>query len=101
MCERRHSGAHRRDTGQAMSKENVEAVRRAIEAWNRRDVTTLLTLYRSDAELDWSRARGPFKGVYRGHGELQAFWDEFFSTFEEARLETHGFTEAGSEVVVT
>ena len=58
-------------------------------------------MFRSDAEIDWSRARGPFKGVYRGHGEREAFWNEFWSTFEEAEIETYDFTEAGSEVVVS
>ena len=59
-----------------------------------------MALFRSDAEIDWSRARGPFKGVYRGHGEHEAFWDVFWSTFEDVQIETYGFTEAGSEVVV-
>jgi ketosteroid isomerase-like protein len=31
---------------------------------------------------------------------LEVFWDAFWSTFEDVQLETHGFTEAGSEVVV-
>jgi ketosteroid isomerase-like protein len=83
-----------------MSQENVEVVRRNFEAWNRRDLTTWLASFRSDAEIDWSRSRAPFKGVYRGHGELEVFWDEFWSTFEDAQLETHDFTEVGSEVVV-
>ena len=39
------------------------------------------------------------KGVYRGHREFVAFWDVFWSTFEDVQLETHGFTDAGSEVV--
>ena len=55
-----------------MSQENVEIVRRSIEAWNRRDLTTTRALWRSDGEVDWSRARGPFKGVYRGHREREA-----------------------------
>jgi ketosteroid isomerase-like protein len=50
--------------------------------------------------MDWSRSRGPLKGVYRGHGELQVFWDAFWSTFEDVQVEMHGFTEVGSEVVV-
>ena len=83
-----------------MSQENVEVVRRGIETWNRRDLTTWLASFRSDAEIDWSRARGPFKGVYRGPREIQTFWNEFFFTFEDAQIETHGFTDAGSEVVV-
>ena len=78
---------------------HVEIVRRQIEAWNGRDLTTWLALFRSDAEIDWSRARAPFRGVSRGQGELEAFWDEFWSTFEDVQLETYGFAEAGSEVV--
>ena len=56
-------------------------------------------MFRPDGEIDWSRSRGPLKGVYRGHGELEAFWDAFWSTFEDVQLETHDLTEAGSEVV--
>jgi ketosteroid isomerase-like protein len=83
-----------------MSEENVEIVRKAIEAWNRRDVAAARALWRSDAEVDWSRSLGPLKGVYRGRGESQSFQDEFWSTFEEVELEPHGFTDAGSDVVV-
>jgi len=85
-----------------MSQENVEVVQRGIETWNRRDLTTWLALFSSDAEIDWSRARGPLKGVYRGSGEIETLWSEFFFMFEEAQIETtHGFTDAGSEVVVS
>jgi ketosteroid isomerase-like protein len=84
-----------------MSQENVEIVRRGIEAWNRRDLTTISAQWRSDGEIDWSRARGPLKGVYRGHAERETFWNGFWSTFEDVKLEPHGFTEAGSEVVVS
>jgi ketosteroid isomerase-like protein len=82
-----------------MSQENVEIVRHHVEAWNRRDLKTWLATFRSDAEIDWSRARGPFKGVYRGHGEHEAFWDVFWSTFKDVQLENYGFVETGSEVV--
>ena len=82
-----------------MSQENIEIVQRHVEAWNRRDLETWLATFRPDAEIDWSRARGPFKGVYRGSGEHEAFWDVFWSTFEDVQLENYGFAEAGSEVV--
>ena len=82
-----------------MSGENVEIVRHHVEAWNRRDLKTWLATFRSDAEIDWSRARGPFKGVYRGHGEHEAFWDVFWSTFEDVQLENYGLVEVGTEVV--
>jgi ketosteroid isomerase-like protein len=90
----------KRDTARAMSQENVEVVRRSQDAWNRRDLTTWLASFRSDGEIDWSRSRGPLKGVYRGRHELEVFWDAFWSTFEDVQVELHGFTEVGSEVVV-
>ena len=82
-----------------MSQENVEVVRRGIEAFNRRDLKTWLTTFRSDAEIDWSRSRGPLKGVYRGHSELEVFWNGWL-TFDWGELETYDLAEAGSEVVV-
>ena len=83
-----------------MSQENVEVVQRHIEAWNRGDLTAFLATFRSDAEIDWSRARALYKGVYRGHAEHETFCDEFWSTFEASELEVHDLTEAGSEVVL-
>jgi ketosteroid isomerase-like protein len=83
-----------------MSEENVETVRRHNEAWNQRDLKTWLAWLHPDAEIDWSRSRGPLKGVYRGHVEHEVFWGEFWSTFEDVQVEIHGFTEVGSEVVV-
>ena len=83
-----------------MSQKNVEIVRRVINAWNRRDLQTLMAPYRSDAEVDWSRSEGPFKGVYRGHDGVQTFWDLLWSMFEKGHLETHEFRQMGSDVVV-
>src|SRR6266545_3139419 len=84
-----------------MSQENFKALRRHFEAWNRRDLTTWMASFHPNGEIDWSRARATFKGVYRGTGEREAFWDEFWSTFEDVQIETHDFTEAGSGVVVS
>jgi ketosteroid isomerase-like protein len=83
-----------------MSQENVETVRRHNEAWNRRDLTAWLGSFGFGAEVDWSRSQGPLKGVYRGYGELEVFWDAFWSIFEDIQVEYHAFTEVGSEVVV-
>jgi hypothetical protein len=55
-----------------MSQENVEVVQRGIDTWNRRDLTGWLALFSSEAEIDWSRARGPLKGVYRGPDEIES-----------------------------
>ena len=83
-----------------MSQENIEVVRSHVEAWNRRDKAAYVASFRSDAEIDWSRARALYRGVYRGREQQKAFWDEFWSTFEDSQLEIHDLTEAGSEIVV-
>jgi ketosteroid isomerase-like protein len=83
-----------------MSRENMEIVRRSLESWNRRDLQAMAACYGPEAEVDWSRSRSPFKGVYRGRRGLETFWDVFWSTFEDVQIEMHEFTEAGSEVVV-
>jgi ketosteroid isomerase-like protein len=83
-----------------MSQENIGTVQRQFDAWNRHDLKTWLASFHPDAELDWSRSRGPLKGVYRSHERREVFWDAFWSTFEEVQIEMHGFTEVGSEVVV-
>ena len=68
-----------------MSGENVEVVLRHTEAFNRRDLKTWLALFHSDAEIDWSRARGPRQGIYRGRAGHEAFW-EVWLTLIGARL---------------
>jgi len=83
-----------------MSGENVDVVRRSLAAWNGCDLSTWSALFHPAGKLDWSRARGPFRGVYRGPSGRKAFWEVFWSTFEDVQIEIHGLTEAGSEVVV-
>jgi ketosteroid isomerase-like protein len=83
-----------------MSQENVELVRRAIGAWNRRDLKAWLDLFHPEAELDWSRSHGPLQAVYRGHAGIQSFSDEFWTTFETFQIEAHEFVDGGSEIVV-
>jgi ketosteroid isomerase-like protein len=82
-----------------MSQENVEIVRRAIGAWNRRDLKAWLDSFHPEAELDWSRSRGPLKGLYHGHAGIESFWGDWTS-FEAVQLEAHDFIDGGSEVVV-
>ena len=53
----------------------MEIVRRSTDAYNRRDVDGMLETWAQDAVLDWSNARTFDAGVYRGHGEIQAFME--------------------------
>jgi hypothetical protein len=49
-----------------MSQENVEVVKRSVEAFGRGDVDAFLGDLGDDVEIDMSEARGPYRGVYRG-----------------------------------
>ena len=62
-------------------------VRRATDAYNRRDPDGMLEDWAPDAVLDWSNARVFDAGVYRGHGEIRAFTEEFLATWDEVRIE--------------
>jgi ketosteroid isomerase-like protein len=70
-----------------MSQENVEAVRRGTDAYNRRDLDGMLETWAQDAVLDWSNARSFDAGIYRGHGEIRAFTEGFLASWDEVRIE--------------
>ena len=85
-----------------MSQENVEIVRRSTDAYNRRDLDGMLATWARDAVLDWSNARTFDAGVYRGHGEIRAFMEEFLATWDEVRLEiVDGPIQVGDDLLVT
>jgi ketosteroid isomerase-like protein len=78
-----------------MSEENVETVRRHTEGWNRRDLKTWLASFHPDAEIDWSRSRGPLKGVFTAGVRSSGM-----SSGRPLRTSNLRCTAAGSEVVV-
>ena len=82
-----------------MSEENVEVVRRAIDAYNRRDLQGMKAEAHPDVEVDWSASRGLEAGVYRGFEETDAFYENWFDMFE-IRLEPERFIESGDLVLV-
>ena len=84
-----------------MSQDNMEVVRRNVEAYNRRDLDVILGNWAPDALLDWSNSRGVEAGVYRGRGEIRAFWQRFLATWDEVRIEiVDGPVEVEDGVVV-
>jgi ketosteroid isomerase-like protein len=83
-----------------MTEQNVELVRRAIDAYNRRDFETMERLNHSDIELDWSASRGLQAGVYHGWEEVRRFYDNFLDTFEKVKMDPERFIESGDSVVV-
>lgn len=83
-----------------MSRENVEIVRRAIEAFNRGDLDAAGDDFHPEAEVDWSRSPGVEAGIYRGEQAIRRFWSTFGETFERVIFSPDEFIECGDHVVV-
>ena len=82
-----------------MSQENVEIVKANIDAYNREDWDAFYKDLAPGFELDFSRAVGPWRGVY-GLDQIRRVLGEFRETWESTRMEPHEFIEAGDLVVV-
>ena len=82
-----------------MSQENVEIVRRLVEAFNRGDFEAVFKDAAPDFEYDLSRAVGPWRGVYGRDGALSMI-REIVENWEWVRVEPHELTEVGEHVVV-
>jgi uncharacterized protein len=87
-----------------MSEENVEAVKRAIEAGNRRDVEALLE--EVDPEAEWPHpgfhvALGGEATVYRGHAGVRKVLQDLYELFEEVEVLVSEIRNLGDRIVVT
>lgn len=84
-----------------MSKENVEIVRRFIDAINGGEwISALGDFVRDDVEIDWSRSPAPYRGTYRGRTAAMEFFTGLTDTWESARVEPAEFIAAGDDVLV-
>ena len=83
-----------------MSQENVEIVRRALEAFSRGDFDVALQHAAPDATLDWSHSRGPNAGVYVGHDAIRRFWTDMTEPFERFTFIPDELIPHGEHVVV-
>jgi len=83
-----------------VSHQNVEIVKKSLDAFARRDIKALRALYHPDLELDWSRSLGWLAGVYRGFEAALRFYEGFFQAFEKTAIHPDRFIDTGEFVVV-
>jgi hypothetical protein len=62
-----------------MSQDNVEIIKAAIDAFNRQDWDAVFKDAAPGAELDFSRAVGPFSGVFKLDQLRRPFFEDFAS----------------------
>jgi len=82
-----------------MSHENVEIVKRAYEAWNRRDMAAVLGACDHDIEW-WERDDVPDPTVHRGLNAVGARFAELDDMWIGLGLQPQEFIDAGDFVVV-
>jgi ketosteroid isomerase-like protein len=88
-----------------MSQENVELVRRAYELFNQGGPEAVINagIWSPEIVFDFSPSHIPGLGVYRGHAEVRAFFEEdWFGAFpfEEWEVEFDKLVDLGDRVIV-
>ena len=90
-----------RDTGRVMSQKNVEALKRVLDASNRRDIESFLETL--DPEVEWhpglaARLEGEAK-IYRGREEVREMLREYFEAFAYLRIEVSEIRDVGDRIL--
>ena|SRR5215207_5111044 len=85
-----------------MSEENVEAFKRAVAAYNRRDIDAFVEEF--DPEVEWrSLIQAMFGGkesVYRGHRGLREGVQEMDEALADLQVEYSEIRDLGERIVV-
>jgi uncharacterized protein len=79
-----------------MSEENVEVARRALDAYNRRDLNEVLACLHEDIEWDSGL---PGTTPYRGWDGMRRMWEGVETAWEGAELVPEQFIDGGDVVV--
>ena len=82
-----------------MREEDLEAVTRGYEAWNKGELGAVLELM--DPEIEWAPgAESPEAGVFTGRDGLAAFVKSWAESFDDFRLEPEEVTVDGDRAIV-
>jgi ketosteroid isomerase-like protein len=83
-----------------MSKENIDAMKRGAEAFNRRDIDAMLE--EVDSEIEWAAALPVILGgettVSRGHEAVREMFRDLFDVLDDIRVEYTDFHELGDRL---
>jgi uncharacterized protein len=83
-----------------MSEENVEVVRRAVEAYEHEGLDGSMRYYAP--EIEWSTTDASIeRATYRGHDGVRRFFGSFDREFDDLRFDVDELIDAGDQVIVT
>jgi ketosteroid isomerase-like protein len=80
-----------------MSQENVEVVRRCLEAFQRGDWEAAIAEYDEGVVLDQSRM--PDGGIYSGHRGVRDFYTGWVGAWDDFHINLERVVDAGDRVV--
>ena len=81
-----------------MSQENVEIVRRSLDAYQREGLDGYLRYL--DPEVEWSTTGAWVEGAtYRGHEGVRRYLGAFDAEFDDLRVEPLELVDAGEQVI--
>jgi len=83
-----------------MSQENVEIVRRAHDAFNRRDLDAYLALHDPDEEFTPYERAIEGLGPYRGHDDVRRWWEEALEVLPDLKVELNEVRDLGDLTLV-
>ena len=84
-----------------MSRENVEVMRRTVEAWQRDDFDTWLARLHPDVE--WQSGQRFVEGVasaYRGIDGMREFWTFWRTELEDGHVESGELRDLGDDRIL-
>jgi ketosteroid isomerase-like protein len=82
-----------------VSHENVDAVLRGYEAFNRGDIDGALELLHPEIEWKTYLVPGPGGGTYHGHEGVRELWGDAADIFGDFRNDPERLMDAGDKVV--
>ena len=84
-----------------MSRENVEAFKRGVEAYNRADIDALLEMH--DPEVEWHPVMQVLLGgdpkAYRGHAGVREWVHDLAASFDDIHIELSEVRDLGDRVL--
>jgi ketosteroid isomerase-like protein len=83
-----------------MSRENVETLRRGLEAFRRGGLEALLDFVDPEFETTTPPELSVEPSTYRGHEGLRRYFGSFYEVMEEVRFEPEELIDAGDRVVM-
>ena len=80
-----------------MSQENLELTRRAVQAFEDRDLDALLAVL--DEEVQAFPILAGMEGGYHGHEGIRRWWDHLLGTFPDFRAEVVELSDIGESTI--